>query len=111
MSFVELQQVSRAYGSGEKMFYALDHIDLTMEKGEFVVVLGPSGAGKSTLLNLLGGMDSPTGGSIRIGDQDIAAMNGKQLTKFRASNVGLCFSFTTSCLPSPWKKMSASFGM
>ena len=93
MSFVVLQQVSRAYGSGEKTFYALDHIDLTMEKGEFVVVLGPSGAGKSTLLNLLGGMDSPTGGSIRIGDQDIAAMNGKQLTKFRASNVGFVFQF------------------
>lgn len=93
MSFVELQQVSRAYGSGEKTFYALDHIDLTMEKGEFVVVLGPSGAGKSTLLNLLGGMDSPTGGNIRIGDQDIAAMNGKQLTKFRASNVGFVFQF------------------
>lgn len=93
MSFVELQQVSRAYGSGEKTFYALDHIDLTMEKGEFIVVLGPSGAGKSTLLNLLGGMDSPTGGSIRIGDQDIAAMNGKQLTKFRASNVGFVFQF------------------
>lgn len=93
MRFVELQQVSRAYGSGEKTFYALDHIDLTMEKGEFVVVLGPSGAGKSTLLNLLGGMDSPTGGSIRIGDQDIAAMNGKQLTKFRASNVGFVFQF------------------
>lgn len=93
MSFVELQEVSRAYGSGEKTFYALDHIDLTMEKGEFVVVLGPSGAGKSTLLNLLGGMDSPTGGSIRIGDQDIAAMNGKQLTKFRASNVGFVFQF------------------
>ena len=93
MSFVELQEVSRAYGSGEKTFYALDHIDLTMEKGEFVVVLGPSGAGKSTLLNLRGGMDSPTGGSIRIGDQDIAAMNGKQLTKFRASNVGFVFQF------------------
>ena len=93
MSFVELQQVSRAYGNGEKTFYALDHIDLTMDKGEFVVVLGPSGAGKSTLLNLLGGMDSPTGGSIRIGDQDIAAMSGKQMTKFRASNVGFVFQF------------------
>ena len=93
MSFVELQQVSRAYGNGEKTFYALDHIDLTMEKGEFVVVLGPSGAGKSTLLNLLGGMDSPTGGSIRIGDQDIAAMSGKQMTKFHASNVGFVFQF------------------
>ena len=109
MSFVELQQVSRAYGNGEKTFYALDHIDLTMEKGEFVVVLGPSGAGKSTLLNLLGGMDSPTGGSIRIGDQDIAAMSGKQLTKFRASNVGFVFQFYNIILP--WKKTSASFGM
>lgn len=93
MSFVELSHVSRAYGTGDKTFYALDHIDLTMEKGEFVVVLGPSGAGKSTLLNLLGGMDSPSGGSIRIGNQDIAAMNEKQLTQFRASSVGFVFQF------------------
>ena len=93
MSFVELKQVSRAYGSGAQTFYALDHIDLTMEKGEFVVVLGPSGAGKSTLLNLLGGMDTPTSGSIRIGSQDIASMNQKQLTQFRASSVGFVFQF------------------
>lgn len=93
MSFIELSQVSRSYGSGERTFYALDHIDLSIESGEFVVILGPSGAGKSTLLNLLGGMDSPTGGSIRIGNQDIARMTEKELTQFRASNVGFVFQF------------------
>lgn len=93
MSFIELSQVSRSYGSGEKAFYALDHIDLSMDQGEFVVVLGPSGAGKSTLLNLLGGMDSPTSGSIRIGSQDIARMNEKELTQYRASSVGFVFQF------------------
>lgn len=93
MSFVELSHVSRAYKNGDKTFFALDHIDLSMEKGEFVVVLGPSGAGKSTLLNLLGGMDSPTSGSIRIGSQDIAKMDEKQLTAFRAASVGFVFQF------------------
>ena len=93
MSFIELSQVSRSYGSGERTFYALDHIDLSIESGEFVVILGPSGAGKSTLLNLLGGMDSPTGGSIHIGNQDIARMTEKELTQFRASNVGFVFQF------------------
>lgn len=93
MSFIELSQVSRSYGSGDKTFYALDHIDLSMEKGEFAVILGPSGAGKSTLLNLLGGMDSPTSGTIRIGNQDIAQMSEKELTRFRANNVGFVFQF------------------
>ena len=93
MSFIEFSQVSRSYGSGDKTFYALDHIDLSMEKGEFAVILGPSGAGKSTLLNLLGGMDSPTSGSIRIGNRDIAQMNEKELTQFRANSVGFVFQF------------------
>ena len=58
-TIVELKNLSKIYNTGEKEFKALDNIDLSIEKGEFVVILGPSGAGKSTLLNLIGGMDTP----------------------------------------------------
>ena len=68
---VELKKVSKTYKIGEKEFKALDNIDLSINKGEFVVILGPSGAGKSTLLNLIGGMDSPTKGSIKIDGEEL----------------------------------------
>ena len=64
MAIVEFKNVSRVYRNGEHEQRALDHVDLTLDEGKFIVVLGPSGAGKSTLLNLLGGMDSPTEGTI-----------------------------------------------
>ena len=70
-TIVELKNLSKIYNTGEKEFKALDNIDLSIEKGEFVVILGPSGAGKSTLLNLIGGMDTPTSGSIKIDGVDI----------------------------------------
>ena len=63
MSFVELQQVSRAYGSGEKTFYALDHIDLTMEKGEFVVLCGSTGSGKESHFQKMGWTPPPAAAS------------------------------------------------
>ena len=66
-SFIELKNVKKTYIIGEQKFNALDGIDLSINEGEFVVILGPSGAGKSTLLNLLGGMDKATSGSIMIG--------------------------------------------
>ena len=90
---VELKDVSKIYKVGEKEFKALDDIDLSIGKGEFVVVLGPSGAGKSTLLNLLGGMDTATSGEIRIGNKMISDFNNKELTKYRAENVGFIFQF------------------
>ena len=69
--FIELKNVKKTYIIGEQKFNALDGIDLSINRGEFVVILGPSGAGKSTLLNLLGGMDKATSGSIKIGENDI----------------------------------------
>ena len=66
--FIELKNVKKTYVVGEQKFNALDGIDLSINQGEFLVILGPSGAGKSTLLNLLGGMDKATSGSIMIGD-------------------------------------------
>ena len=71
-NIVELKNVSKTYNTGDTEFKALDNIDLSINKGEFVVILGPSGAGKSTLLNLIGGMDTPTSGSIKIDGEEIS---------------------------------------
>ena len=90
---VELKNVSKTYNTGEKEFKALDDIDLSINKGEFVVVLGPSGAGKSTLLNLIGGMDTVTSGSIKIDGEDISKYNENQLSEYRAENIGFIFQF------------------
>lgn len=90
---VELKNVSKIYSTGEKEFKALDNIDLDINKGEFVVILGPSGAGKSTLLNLIGGMDSPTNGSIKIDGEEISKYNENQLSEYRAENIGFIFQF------------------
>lgn len=92
-NIVELKNVSKIYKTGEKEFKALDKIDLTIEKGEFVVILGPSGAGKSTLLNLIGGMDTPTNGSIKIDGSDISKYTENQLSEYRAENIGFIFQF------------------
>ena len=91
--FIELKNVKKTYLVGEQKFSALDGVDLSIEQGEFVVILGPSGAGKSTLLNLLGGMDKPTSGNIYIGENDISKYNDKQLTRYRANDVGFIFQF------------------
>ncbi len=93
MSFIELNNVKKTYIVGDQKFNALDGIDLSINQGEFVVILGPSGAGKSTLLNLLGGMDKATSGSIMIGDNNIAKYNDKELTRYRANEVGFIFQF------------------
>ena len=90
---IELKNVKKTYNIGEQKFNALDGIDLSIDQGEFVVILGPSGAGKSTLLNLLGGMDKPTSGNIYIGENDISKYNEKELTRYRANDVGFIFQF------------------
>ena len=90
---VELKNVSKIYNTGEKEFKALDNIDLSINKGEFVVILGPSGAGKSTLLNLIGGMDTLTKGSIEIDGEDISKYNENELSEYRAENIGFIFQF------------------
>jgi len=92
-SFIELKNVKKTYIVGEQKFNALDGIDLSINQGEFVVILGPSGAGKSTLLNLLGGMDKVTSGDIYIGENNIAKYNDKELTRYRANDVGFIFQF------------------
>lgn len=92
-SLIEFRDVVRTYGEGEALQYAVNHIDFTINKGEFVVILGQSGAGKSTVLNMLGGMDQPTSGEVIIGGERISRMNERQLSDFRARKIGFIFQF------------------
>lgn len=93
MEIVKFEHVSKIYGDGDHELKALDDVDLTLEKGKFIVILGPSGAGKSTLLNLLGGLDVPTSGKIIVDGKDIATLNNDELANYRASKVGFIFQF------------------
>lgn len=90
---INFKNVRKTYNIGEKSYNALDGVDFSINKGEFVVILGPSGAGKSTLLNLLGGMDKATSGEIIVGDAIISNYSDNDLTKYRAENVGFIFQF------------------
>ena len=90
---VELKNVSKVYTIGDNKFKALDNIDLSLYRGEMVVILGPSGAGKSTLLNLIGGMDTPTSGEVIIDNENISKYKQDQLSEYRAENIGFIFQF------------------
>ena len=93
MAIVTFENVSRVYKSGDHELKALDSVNLSLEEGKFVVILGPSGAGKSTLLNLLGGLDSPTSGTITVDGKDISTLNDNELAEYRAAKVGFVFQF------------------
>lgn len=93
MAIAEFRNITRVYTNGDHELKALDGIDMTLEEGEFIVVLGPSGAGKSTLLNLLGGLDSPTSGKIYVRGRDISELKGDELAEYRAETVGFVFQF------------------
>lgn len=93
MAIVTFENVSRVYKSGDHELKALDNVNLSLEEGKFVVILGPSGAGKSTLLNLLGGLDSPTSGTITVDGKDISTLSDNELAEYRAAKVGFVFQF------------------
>ena len=93
MSIVKFDNVTRVYQTGEHELKALDNVSFTLDEGKFVVILGPSGAGKSTLLNMLGGLDSPTDGTITVHDKDISQLSDNELADYRASTVGFVFRF------------------
>lgn len=90
---INFNNVRKTYSVGEKNFDALSGASFTINKGEFVVILGPSGAGKSTILNLLGGMDKATSGEIIIDGKDISKLTPKEMTHYRAENIGFIFQF------------------
>ncbi len=90
-SILKASGIKKYYGKGDTMVKALDGIDLEIERGKFTAIIGTSGSGKSTLLNMLGGLDTPTAGSIRIGKTDLAKLNGEQATIFRRKQIGFIF--------------------
>lgn len=92
-TIIEFKDVVKTYGTGEGMQTAVNHVDFTIDEGEFVVILGQSGAGKSTILNMLGGMDQPTSGMVVIDGKEVSAMNDRQLSDYRASTIGFIFQF------------------
>ena len=91
MALVEATRLTREYHLGGEVVEALRGVDLTIEQGEFVALLGRSGSGKSTLLNLLGGLDKPTRGSIRVGGVELAEMSKNELSLYRRTTVGFIF--------------------
>lgn len=93
MPYISFQNVRKHYKMGEHVVKALDNVNFEIEQGEFCVIVGPSGAGKTTLLNILGGMDSCDGGSIKLDGNEISAYNKKQLTNYRRLDVGFVFQF------------------
>ena len=91
MAIIEMKDVSRVYVNGEHEQRALDHVSLSLEEGQFIVILGQSGAGKSTLLNLLGGLDNPTEGTIIVDGRDISRLGRDEMADYRAATVGFVF--------------------
>ena len=93
MEFLQIQNLCKVYGRGENQITALDHISLTIEKGEFTAIIGSSGSGKSTLLHAIAGVDVPSGGKIYLNGQDVYAQSNEKLAIFRRRQVGLIYQF------------------
>ncbi|MEO7012815.1 MAG: ABC transporter ATP-binding protein [Dokdonella sp.] len=92
-TLVEIRDASKTYERGKQKVEVLHHVNLDIEKGDFLALMGPSGSGKTTLLNLIGGLDSTTGGSISVDGRRIDNLGGGALAKWRAANVGFIFQF------------------
>jgi putative ABC transport system ATP-binding protein len=93
MSLVEIRGVTKTYQRGRERIEVLHGVDLDIPEGDFLALMGPSGSGKTTLLNLIGGLDTPTGGQIVVGGQRIDQLSNRELTRWRAAHVGFVFQF------------------
>lgn len=91
MNILETTDLKKYYGTEQNMTKALDGVSLSVEQGEFVAIVGTSGSGKSTLLNMMGGLDTPTSGSVKVKEKELAKLNDEQLTIFRRRNIGFVF--------------------
>lgn len=93
MSVLEVKGLTKIYGSGDNVVTALDHVSFHVKKGEFIAIIGASGSGKSTLMNLIGGIDRPTEGSVKIDGKEIFQLSEKELAIFRRRNIGMIYQF------------------
>ena len=93
MEFLKIEELCKVYGKGENQVMALDHVSLTVEKGEFVAIMGSSGSGKSTLLHAIAGVDVPTSGNVYLDGQDVYGQSREKLAIFRRRQVGLIYQF------------------
>ncbi|MCY6370668.1 ABC transporter ATP-binding protein [Clostridium ganghwense] len=93
MEFLKIEDLCKVYGKSENQVTALDHVSLTIEKGEFTAIIGSSGSGKSTLLHAIAGVDVPTSGKVYLDGQDIYAQSNEKLAIFRRRQVGLIYQF------------------
>ena len=93
MNILSVEHLTRTYGTGDTAVTALDDVSFTVEAGEFIAIIGSSGSGKSTLLHLMGGVDRPTSGTVRLQGQDIFARTDEELAVFRRREVGLVYQF------------------
>ena len=93
MNILSIEHLTRVYGTGDTAVTALNDVSFTVEAGEFIAIIGSSGSGKSTLMHLMGGVDRPTSGTVRLQGQDIFARNDEQLAVFRRRKVGLIYQF------------------
>ncbi len=93
MNVIEVKNMNRSFENGKEIAHVLKDINLTIEEGEFVSIMGPSGSGKSTLLYLLGGLDMPTSGTVKINNTDLSTLKDKELCKMRNEDIGFVFQF------------------
>lgn len=93
MEFLEVVNLSKVYGKGENQVKALNHVSLTIDKGDFTAIIGSSGSGKSTLLHVIAGVDVPSGGKVFLDGEDVYAGNHEALAVFRRRKVGLIYQF------------------
>jgi len=93
MEFLKIENLCKVYGKGENTVTALDHVSLTINKGDFTAITGTSGSGKSTLLHAIAGVDVPTSGKIYLDGQDVYVQNSEKLAIFRRRQVGLIYQF------------------
>lgn len=91
MTYIKAKNIRKTYEVGELKIHAADGVDFEIQQGSFTVIVGPSGAGKTTVMNILGGMDLPTSGSIKVDGTEISQLSDRELTKYRRDDVGFVF--------------------
>ena len=109
---LETNQLCKFYGTGENQVKAVNHVNIQIQQGEFVAIVGKSGSGKSTLLHMLGGLDTPTSGSVILSDKDLYSMKKDQLAVFRRRKIGFVFqAFNLVSSINVWENIVLPLGL